>query len=168
MGNRFFHKIGALALALVLSIGAATTASASEVNEMQNEADATVEYNVSGTFTILVPEYIDVTYGNSLYATEMNLAPDYYVSVNLANIPEGGVYTLNHTSSDDSIDITFSGDYGAVTPTQPKLAIFEPDSENSSFFFTTMTEDSASTTHKAGAYRGTVRFNFLLSLKMSY
>ena len=162
MKKNLIQRFGALAMAMVLSLGTATNAFAAEANEMNNVVDSTVQYNVNGTFTVVIPQYIDVTAFTSLYASEINLAPDTYIRVNLTQIPANGIYSLTHTSGKDTIDVIFSGEQGQVTPTQTYLAKFDGTSENSTSFSASMTEESAATTHKAGTYRGTVRFEFMI------
>ena len=160
--NNIIKKIGTLALVLSLVISTSTTAFASQADELNNVQDATVQYYVDGSYTIDIPEYIDVNFGACLCASELNISPESYIRVELANIPDNGIYTLTHTSSNDVINVTFSGNYGAVTPSQPILAMFTPDSTTSSNFSAALTEESASANLKAGNYRGTVTFNFLL------
>lgn len=163
MSKLLFKKISAILLALVLAIGTSTTVFATQADELNNVQDATVQYYVSGTYTIDIPSYIDVSYATGLYASELNIAPDSYISVELFQIPEGGVYTLTHTaSSSNTVGVTLSGDFGTVTPTQPVLAKFTADSNMSTLFAATLTEESQSASLKAGTYSGTVTFNFVL------
>lgn len=148
------------AFAMILAVGTSTTAFAAQADEMNNVQDTTVQYYVSGTYTIDIPEYIDVTYGASLYASELNISDTSYISVQLFKVPENGVYTLTHTSGSDTINIQLSGNNGIVTPSNLELARFDSSSNTSTSFSASLVDDTASL--KAGAYKGTVTFNFML------
>lgn len=154
----------ALFMALLLVAAVPTTAFAAEANESKNMAEGTVQYYVSSTFTVEIPEYIDVTSNANFSVTEMNIAPTASITVGLYNQPSDGLYTLTHTSlSDQSVKIKMtSDDYGYVTAEQPTLAVINyGDFTSTPFRAELVNEDNA--VLSAGAYRGTVTFVFTLN-----
>lgn len=161
MRKGLFFRISALALALVLCIGTAIPAFATEIHEYDGEATSTVEYMIPSCFTILIPESINANNGwQSFEATELNIPDNSYLAVTIADIPEDSYFVLNHATSDDSISVQFVNDDGVVTRQQSTLAIFESNSYQSTGFKTELPEDFSSREHKAGSYSGTVRFVF--------
>lgn len=156
---KLMKRLFICAFALVMAISTSITAFASQVTE-NGLQDATVQYYVSGSYTIDIPAYIDVTYGASFYASELNIADDSYISVTLSNAPEGGIYTLTHTSGTGSVNIILVGNNGEVTGNGQELARLDINSNTSTPFNAVMVDEA--TNLKAGAYRGTVTFFFNL------
>lgn len=160
MKLNLIKRLGVCVLAFVLAIGTSTTAFATQATELENRQNATVQYYVSGTYTVDIPMYLDVTGSTALYASEMNITDDSYISVSLANIPENGIYTLTHTSGNGTVQIKLAGNDGEVTSTSQELARFDSTDNTSTPFYATLVNNS--TNLKAGAYQGTVTFYFNL------
>ena len=159
-------RLISLFMALLIVAVLPVSAFAAEANEGNDVVEGTVQYYVGSTYTIEIPEKIDLTSNFSFNLTESNLAPNASITIGLYDFPESGLYTLNHTSLENtSIQVKLTTDenlYGDYDPDFGILSVINYGDISSSPFKAELVAEEGTVT-AAGMYSGTVTFKFTLN-----
>lgn len=117
-----------------------------------------LQYEQPSTYTIVIPNVIDVSYHNKLSLISADLADDKEVFVAISTgdlVNDRGIEMTHINNSEQTIFVTlYSQEYGKLGPSNDLLCTFNNESMESTEFWGEMDDDA-----KPGKYRATVTFN---------
>lgn len=155
--NDMKKKIFALVLALTMVLGLNTTVFASELWEDGQSASSTVTYYVDSSYSIYIPETIDLGEGYTFQASYLNITDNQQVNVSITNLTSAGYLEMTSDSGNQIyMQLNGIGDYNRV-------ATFTSDSTTSPItIYGQVAENSYA---KAGTYTGTAEFSVSLGIR---
>lgn len=150
-------KVFALVLALTMILGLNTTVFASELWEDGQSASSTVTYYVDSSYSIYIPETIDLGEGYTFQASYLNITDNQQVNVSITNLTSAGYLEMTNDSGNQIyMQLNGIGDYNRV-------ATFTSDSTTSPI--TIYGQVSENSYAKAGTYTGTAEFSVSLGIR---
>lgn len=150
-------KFLALALILVMAFGLNTTVFASELFEDGQSASSTVTYYVDSSYSIYIPETIDLRNGYTFTANYLNITDSQQINVTFSNLDSLGYLEMTGESG-DTINMQFNG-----LGEHNRVATFTSGNTTSPIKFYGQVADNSYA--KAGTYTGTAEFTVNLGIK---
>ena len=111
-----------LSVALLLSMSVNAFAADSQIAGEGATGQSTVYYQAPDTYSIVIPETINIMDGYTFTATEINIASNLKVFVRITNLDENNILTLTNTETGDTLNMEITG-----LDEKQRCAIFEPD-----------------------------------------
>jgi len=124
-------------------------------NGMQ-QANTEVTYSVDGTYMIEIPESVVAGNDIEIRATEVNIADDKQIDINLDNLESGSCLQLTN-ATDESAKLTVYFYDVNHQPLSNHVGSFTNNSQGQSLIFSS--EINPSMESKAGTYSGVLNFS---------
>ena len=105
-----------LCVALALSMTIPVFAEDVQVSGDRQTGQSTLTYDVESSFTILIPQTIDLNTGYQFHASYMNLESDLQVSVYCKTMEENNTITMTNAQG-DTFPLILTGGNGALMAT---------------------------------------------------
>ena len=166
---RYFRKIVAAFLLVpifILSLGVSVFAETMVGSGMGNNASSTFAYVVPSTYTIIIPERIDVDSDYTFTAANMNVRDDEMVSVVVNNLEDGYLTfrsSNGNTTFKKKLEATALNEKASNIPPNCVGLFFENDLTSSVSFRASDDTFLASGIVRAGEYTATVEFQIDLT-----
>ena len=147
-----------LCAALALSMTIPVFAEDVQVSGDRQTGQSTLTYDVESSFTILIPQTIDLNTGYQFHASYMNLESDLQVSVYCTTMEQNDHITMTNAAG-DSFGLILTGGNGAL------MATFDNEHLESDYIIYGQPEGEMP---NAGQYSGIAEFEVRLELKPQY
>ena len=141
--------------ALMLSMSITASAEDYEISGDQQTAQSNLSYDVESTFTVYIPQTIDLNTGYQFSASYMNLESDLQVSVYCKTMEQNGSITMTNAQG-ESFALILTGGNGAL------MATFDNEHLQAENYIFGQPESGDP---KAGHYTGIAEFEIRLELK---
>lgn len=151
--KKFTVRFLGLLLVSVLMIGTGS----SVAYALDSTYNVALQYEQPSTYTIVIPNVIDVSYHNKLSLISADLADDkeVFVAISTGDLRSDGRIEMAHiNNSEQTIFVSlYSQEYGKLGSSNNLLCTFNNESMESTEFWGEMDDDA-----RPGKYRATVRF----------